>query len=71
MTTSKKGNKSFTYTGGLDSIELCLPIHTHIFVRGQAVEVCAEDAAVVAERSDFTTGTTKKEAPADSTPEEV
>ena len=69
MTTSTKG-KSFTYTGGLDGIEVCLPTHTYTFVRGEAVEVCAEDAAVLATRSDFTSGT-KKETPADSTPKEV
>jgi hypothetical protein len=68
MTTSTKG-KSFTYNGGLDGIELCLPTHTYTFVRGEAVEVCAEDAAVLATRSDFTSGT--KKAPADSTPKEV
>ena len=68
MTTSTKG-KSFTYTGGLDAIELCLPIHTYSFVRGEATEVCAEDAAVLATRSDFTSGT--KKTPADSAPKEV
>jgi hypothetical protein len=68
MTTSTKA-KSFTYTGGLDGIEVCLPTHTYTFVRGEAIEVCAEDAAVLAIRSDFTSGT--KKAPADSTPKEV
>lgn len=70
MTTSKKGMKSFIYEGGLDAIELCLPNHTHYFVRGEPTEVCAEDAAVLATRSDFTSGTKKTE-PADSTPKEV
>ena len=69
MTTSKKGNKSFIYTGGLD-IEVHLPTNNYTFVSGEAIEVCAEDAAVLAARSDFTTGTKKSE-PADSTPEEV
>ena len=68
MTTSTKA-KSFTYTGGLDGIEVCLPPHPYTFVRGEAVEVCAEDAAVLATRSDFTSGT--KKTPADSTPKEV
>ena len=68
MTTSTKG-KSFTYTGGLDGIEVCLPTHTYTIVRGEAVEVCAEDAAVLKARSDFSAGT--KKAPADSTPKEV
>ena len=70
MTTSKKGNKSFIYTGGLDAIEVHLTTHTYTFVSGEPVEVCAEDAAALADRSDFTPGT-KKAAPADSTPEEV
>ena len=69
MTTSKKGNKSFIYTGGLDAIEVHLTTHTYTFVRGEAVEVCAEDAAVLATRSDFTSGT--KKTPADSPPKEV
>ncbi len=69
MTPSTKG-KSFTYTGGLDGIEVHLPTHNYTFVSGEAIEVCAEDAAVLAARSDFTTGTKKSE-PADSTPEEV
>ena len=70
MTTSKKGMKSFIYTGGLDGIEVHLPTHNYTFVSDEPVEVCAEDAAVLASRSDFTTGPKKSE-PADSTPEEV
>ena len=70
MTTSKKGTKSFTYVGGLDSVEIHLPSNTYTFVSGEAVEVSAEDAAVLAANADFTSGT-KKETPADSTPKEV
>ena len=70
MTTSTKGTKSFTYTGGLDGIEVHLPNHTYHFVSGEAVEVCGQCAPALAQHADFTSGT-KKTAPADSTPKEV
>jgi hypothetical protein len=68
MTTSTKG-KPFTYTGGLDGIEVHLPNHTYHFVSGETVEVCGHCAPALAQHADFTSGT--KKAPADSTPKEV
>lgn len=42
MTKSKKA-QSFTYSGGLDSIEVHATNHTYVFKNGETVQVCAED----------------------------
>lgn len=68
MTRSKKA-QTFTYTGGLDSVEIHCPTHTLIVGNGETVEVCAEDAAALATHPDFTAGGAP--APADPDPQEV
>jgi len=55
MPTKPTATKSVTYSGGLDSVTLhFLSGHVVSFPNGTPVEVCAEDAAVLADHSDFT-----------------
>ena len=69
MTTSTKGTKSFTYTGGLDGIEIHLPNHNYIFANGEPVEVCGDCAPALTNNPEFTAASTS--APASSTPKEA
>ncbi len=66
MTKSKKG-KSFTYSGGLDAIEIHATHHTYIFNNGEPVEVCPEDVADI-KHPDITAGGDPAPAP---TPQET
>ena len=54
MATKTTATKSVTYSGGLDSVTLhFLSGHVVVFPNGTPVEVCAEDAAVLADNPDF------------------
>ena len=54
MATKPTATKSVTYSGGLDSVTLhFLSGHVVVFPNGTAVEVCAEDAAVLTDNPDF------------------
>ena len=52
--TKSTVTKQVTYAGGLDSVTLhFLSGHVVEFPNGTSVEVCAEDAAVLADNPDF------------------
>jgi len=54
MPTKPTAAKSVTYSGGHDSVTLhFLSGHVVVFPNGTPVEVCAEDAAVLADNPDF------------------
>ena len=54
MATKTTAAKSVTYSGGHDSVTLhFLSGHVVVFPNGTPVEVCAEDAAVLADNPDF------------------
>ena len=54
MPTKTTATKSVVYSGGLDSVTLhFLSGHVVAFPNGTTVEVCAEDAAVLADHPDF------------------
>ncbi len=71
MATKTTATKSVTYSGGLDSVTLhFLSGHVVSFPNGTPVEVCAEDAAVLADHSDFTKAPTKATTPTTKPSEE-
>ena len=60
MATKPTATKSVTYSGGLDSVTLhFLSGHVVVFPNGTPVEVCAEDASVLADNPDFQSAPTK------------
>jgi hypothetical protein len=66
MPAKTTATKSVVYSGGLDSVVMHFPsAHVVEFPRGTSVEVCGEDAEVLADHPDFqpapkaTTPTTK------------
>ena len=64
-----KGNKSFQYCGGMDSVQIQLPnCGTITCDRGETFEVCADDAKVLADNPDFKAAIASKSS---SDPKEV
>ena len=60
MATKTTATKSVTYSGGLDSVTLhFLSGHVVTFPNGTPVDVCAEDASVLSNNSDFQSVPTK------------
>ena len=54
MSPTKTPTKTVTYSGGHDSVTLhFLSGHVVVFPNGTPVEVCAEDASVLADNPDF------------------
>ena len=51
--TKTTASKTVTYNGGLDGVTIHLPSGAIEFPRGTPVEVCGEDAAVLADNPDF------------------
>jgi hypothetical protein len=49
-----KGNKSFQYVGGMDSVQIHLPNCGIITCdNGTSFDVCSEDAKILADNPDF------------------
>ena len=64
-----KGNKSFSYIGGMDSVQIQLPNCGIVTCdHGTPFEVCAADAKILADHPDFKAATASK---SQSEPEEV
>jgi hypothetical protein len=56
-----KGNKSFQYCGGMDSVQIQLPNCGIITCdNGTPFEVCAEDAKILADNPDFEAASASK-----------
>ena len=60
MATKTTATKQVTYSGGCDSVTLhFLSGHVVTFPNGTPVDVCAEDASVLSNNSDFQSAPTK------------
>ena len=56
-----KGNKSFDYVGGMDSVQIHLPNCGIITCSpGVPFEVCAQDAKILADNPDFEAASASK-----------
>lgn len=56
-----KGNKSFQYIGGMDSVQIQLPNCGIITCdNGASFEVCSEDAKILADNPDFAAASASK-----------
>lgn len=53
MTRAKKAAGSWSYNGGADAVEVHFPNGTVVFNRGEAVQVDAEQAAILADHPEF------------------
>jgi hypothetical protein len=72
MPPKTTATKSVVYTGGLDSVTLhFLSGHVVTFPNGTPVEVCAEDASVLSNNSDFKAPTKAASTPTAKPSEEV
>ena len=63
MTRAKKAAGTWSYNGGAEAVEVHFPNGTVVFSRGEAVEVDAAQAEILAAHGEFETASAPKATP--------